>query len=102
MKKKLISSIHQGDLLVVESRDEIEFGNKFVNNLFSDYKIIPQFPVFEGKYRIDWYIPELKIAVEYDKREHLYKTEKDNMRQKEIEKELGCRFIRYKEEEQII
>lgn len=78
-------------------RREYSFGSDIVHNLFSDYEIIPQYSVFDGKYRIDWYVPELKIAIEFDEENHsrsdVYINEKD--RQAEIEKELGCRFIRY-------
>ena len=46
-------------------------------------------------YRIDYYIPSLNIAIEYDENEHKhYSYENHEGRQKEIENELGCRFIR--------
>lgn len=46
-------------------------------------------------YRIDYYIPSLNIAIEYDENGHKnYSYEKHEGRQKEIESELGCRFIR--------
>ena len=82
---------------ILHSRVEIEFGENIINNLFSDYEVISQFPVFNGKYFIDWYIPELNIAIEYDEYYHKNNKKADNERQEEIEKELGCRFLRYKE-----
>ena len=46
-------------------------------------------------YRIDYYIPNLNIAIEYDENDHKnYTYEQQEGRQKKIEKELGCRFIR--------
>ena len=46
-------------------------------------------------YRIDYYIPSLNIAIEYDENGHKnYSYEKQEGRQKEIENKLGCRFIR--------
>ena len=46
-------------------------------------------------YRIDYYIPSLNIAIEYDGNGHNhYSYEKHEGRQKEIENKLGCRFIR--------
>lgn len=78
-------------------RKEFQFGEDIVNNLFSDYTILPQYPVFEGKYRIDWYIPELKLAIEFDEKHHVSQSEADIVRQREIEVELGCKFIRYKQ-----
>lgn len=47
------------------------------------------------KYRIDYYIPSLNIAIEYDENEHKgYSYDEHEGRQIEIEKEIGCRFIR--------
>lgn len=46
-------------------------------------------------YRIDYYIPSLNIAIEYDENDHInYTYEQHEGRQRNIEKELGCRFIR--------
>ena len=46
-------------------------------------------------YRLDLYIHELNIAIEYDENEHKhYNYEQHELRQKQIEKELGCKFIR--------
>ena len=44
---------------------------------------------------IDYYISNLNIAIEYDENGHKnYSHEAQEGRQKKIEKELGCRFIR--------
>lgn len=76
--------------------DRIEF--IFINKLnealipFS-IKGIKQYVVLS--YRIDYYIPELNVAIEYDENSHKhYLDKKDKIRQLEIEKELGCKFIR--------
>lgn len=54
---------------------------------FSQYRVL--------NYKIDYYIPLLNIAIEYDENDHRhYIYEQQEGRQKEIEKELGCRFIR--------
>ena len=46
-------------------------------------------------YRIDYYIESANIAIEYDEADHInYSYEKHEGRQREIEEELGCRFIR--------
>lgn len=46
-------------------------------------------------YRIDYYIPSLNIVIEYDENNHKnYTYEQHKGRQKEIERELNCRFIR--------
>lgn len=86
------------DVVIVRDRNEIKFGSSIIANMFSAYTIIPQYPVLG--YRIDWYIPELKLAIEYDELHHSKpaNTAADAERQAAIEKELGCKFIRYKEE----
>ena len=46
-------------------------------------------------YRIDMYIPEYKLAIEVDELGHCTRALKGEMeRQKRIEEELGCKFIR--------
>lgn len=58
---------------------------------------IRQYKVFN--YRIDYYIPSLNIAIEYDENNHKnYTYEQHEGRQKKIEKELGCKFIRISDE----
>lgn len=76
------------------SRKEINFKDKLKQALKPfGLKIIPQFQCLN--YKIDFYIKSLNIAIEYDENDHKnYSYEKHEGRQKEIEKELGCRFIR--------
>ena len=57
-------------------------------------KGIAQYKV-DDKYRIDYYIPDLKIAIEYDENGHKnYDREKERMREEYIKNKLGCKFIR--------
>ena len=79
-----------------KAKDEYVFGEEIVNNLFHGYEIIPQFELFGG---LDWYIPELKLAIEFDEEQHFIGGElrKECVeRQRRVEQALGCRFIRYK------
>ena len=84
------------DLIVIESREEIEFFDK-LENMFNTMNIpkgIKQYNVLD-KYRIDYYIPELKIAIEYDENGHSgYTYEQHEGRQEEIQNELCCEFVR--------
>ncbi|RKI36404.1 DUF559 domain-containing protein [bacterium D16-59] len=52
-----------------------------------------------GNYRIDLYIPKFNLAIEIDEKEHKYKREYDKIRQKYIEKQIHCAFIRINEGE---
>jgi hypothetical protein len=81
------------EISIPTERREFKFGEEIVNNLFSGYEIIPQFQVQD--YFVDWYIPELKLAVEFNEKHHKYKKREDAKRQKTIEKLLGCRFVIY-------
>ena len=75
-------------------RPEFEFGQIILLKLFDGYKIIPQFEM-DG-YKIDWYIPELKLAIEFDEKHHSKNLNTDLVRQSNIEKKLNCKFLRYK------
>lgn len=58
-----------------------------------DIKGIKQY--FHKNKRIDYYIPSLKLAVEYDENDHKgYTFENQDERQKILEEELNCKFIR--------
>lgn len=87
-----------GDERVVYSlnRKEIEFGDCLKEALKPfNLEMKTQLSVCDNKYRIDFYIPSLNIAIEYDENGHKnYSYEEHEGRQKEIENELGCRFIR--------
>ena len=66
-----------------------------LGEFLSEYNLkgVKQYPVLN--YRIDYYIPELKLAIEYDENNHdSYSYEAQDGRQKQIEKELGCKFVR--------
>lgn len=50
-------------------------------------------------YKIDYYIPKLNIAIEYDENGHnAYSYDRHEGRQKKIEQKLNCRFIRVTDE----
>ena len=83
--------------IVINPRKEYIFGEDIIYNLFDDYTIIPQYKILDGKYTIDWYIPQLKIAIEFDEDWHKATIEYDQKRQREIEEHLQCNFIRYKD-----
>ena len=87
------------DLYSKPLRKEISFLNDLEQVLLPlGIKGIRQYKVFN--YRIDYYIPDLKIAIEYDENDHKgYSYEKQEGRQKKIEKELKCRFIRVSDKE---
>lgn len=46
-------------------------------------------------YRIDYFIPKINLAIEYDEKNHLYYTfEEQELRQNKIEDLLKCTFVR--------
>lgn len=62
------------------------------------YKVIRQYHIKSLGYFVDGYIKELNLVIEVDERDHFDSKgkleEKDIRRQKEIEKELNCKFLR--------
>ena len=56
------------------------------------FKIIRQYPV--AGYYVDGYIPELNLCIEVDEEYHKFDSKQDLERQKEIEFELKCKFLR--------
>lgn len=75
-------------------RPEFIFGENIIEKLFDGYTIHKQYRV--EKYIIDWYIPELNIAIEFDEKHHNKNIKQDNKRRLFIEKKIKCKFIRYK------
>lgn len=77
---------------------EYEFLNCWVKRPDNNHlELKPQYDVLDGKYRVDFAFPELKVAVELDGFESHSSTEdiaSDRRRQREIERE-GWRFIRF-------
>lgn len=59
-----------------------------------DLEVKTQYNV--DSYRIDFYIPKLNIAVEYDEEHHFTEAniKKDIERQTYIEEKIGAKFIR--------
>ena len=57
-----------------------------------DVKLIHQYYV--SGYRIDFFLPEYNLAIEYDEEHHKSRTKEDKIREREIKKETGCKFIR--------
>ncbi len=75
------------------------FEYKYLNEIedFLNVMDIEQYQV--DNYRIDLFIPKYNIAIEIDEKEHKYKQECDRIRQKYIEKQIHCKFIRINEDE---
>jgi very-short-patch-repair endonuclease len=61
---------------------------------YENLTLIKQFEI--GGYRIDAFIPELNICIEYDEKHHSLQIEKDKKREQEIEKLFNnnVKFIR--------
>lgn len=55
-------------------------------------EIIRQYRV--KRYSIDGYIPKYNLCIEIDETEHLWKKEKDKIREDYIKKTLNCNFLR--------
>lgn len=94
-KDKLLRVLFPNKEVVgVTSRKEIEFIDQLEETLKPFNLIgIRQYKI--NSYKIDYYIPSLNLAIEYDENDHKsYSYEAHEGRQKEIEDTLKCRFIR--------
>lgn len=82
------------EVVGVTSRKEIEFIDQLEETL-KPFNLIGSRQYKINSYRIDYYIPSLNLAIEYDENDHRgYSYEAHEGRQKEIEDTLKCRFIR--------
>jgi len=83
---------------VRSARFEYKYLNEIEDFLnVMNIKYIPQYKV--NDYRIDLYIPKYNIAIEIDEEEHKYKRDYDKIRQKYIENQIHCKFVRVNEGE---
>lgn len=94
IKQDIVKLFRFEDKFIFEDRKEILFLDQLERALEPlGIKGTRQYPILN--YRIDYYIPSLNIAVEYDENSHNHYTyEQHGGRQVIIEKELGCKFIR--------
>lgn len=75
------------------TRMEIEFFEMLSDSLIPfDITINKQYKICG--YRLDGYIQQLNIAIEYDEGYHQFQKEEDLHRENTIIYELGCKFIR--------
>jgi hypothetical protein len=86
------NSINKIKPIILSNRYEIEFG-QLLQKIYKDITIfIPQYNC--NKYKIDFYNPEYKLAIEYDEEQHNYQYEQDRIREEKIYNKLHCNFIR--------
>ena len=72
---------------------EIEIHDRITRAL-GQFTCVPQYQV--GKYRLDLYFPQEKVAVECDEHGHIgYNQIKEKERHKAITSQLSCTWIRY-------
>ena len=96
-----VKSYFKNDKLCYDSfvqNKEIRFRDR-LSTILKNFNIDTKYQYSVGKYFIDIYIPSLNVAIEYDENNHKnYTYEQHELRQKEIEMELGCHFIRVSDE----
>lgn len=93
-KEEVLKALGFNEFIIV-NRLETSFGQTLTETLKPmNIKLELQKSMFGGKYRIDFYIPKYKLAIEYDEEHHKKQKEADLNRQTEIETELNCKFIR--------
>lgn len=96
-KKEFLNRLGFQTQLIELKRFELSFGELLQETLKPlNISIETQKSVFGRKYRIDFYLPEFNLAIEYDEEHHNEEENKikDNQREEEIKNELHCEFIR--------
>jgi very-short-patch-repair endonuclease len=105
---KLLSTTRKTELIDFSEKVSIDIKNRIYSCIeadtikcllksFSGEEMIEQYVVGDNQYRIDFYFPDYKIAVERDESHHKTMTTnlKDLKRQIAIKDVLNCIFIRY-------
>lgn len=83
---------HNNIISFVQNK-EIKFRNQLAA-IFDKFKIRYAFQYQVLKYRIDIYLLDYNIAIEYDENNHKYYTyEKQELREENIKEKLNCKFI---------
>jgi transposase len=87
--------------VVKPSRKEYDFGKLLKSVVSWKYDVIEQKQVKVGEsyLRIDFFIPDLNLAIEYDEKHHKSENnrELDELREKLIIEKIHCQFIRISE-----
>ncbi|SCI75251.1 Uncharacterised protein [uncultured Clostridium sp.] len=93
-KKRLLKALGHDDFVIVD-RFETSFGKALTEVLEPmNIEVECQKSMFNGRYKIDFYLPKYNLAIEYDEEQHKYRQEEDKFREEEIINELNCKFIR--------
>jgi very-short-patch-repair endonuclease len=81
-----------------KTRGEAEFSEALQKALeYSGFTVINQYAI--GGFKIDMFIPEINVAIEYDEKAHKYRRENDTKREQDIKALIGCSFIRIYEQD---
>jgi very-short-patch-repair endonuclease len=92
-KIKQFIDLFKLDLNVVPLGKEQSTISAIIDACF-DYQCIPQYSVLN--YRIDLYLPKIKLAIECDEFNHkAYDSDVEQKREREIREYLNCKFFRY-------
>ena len=85
-------SVESHGVSVVSMRDELWFGRLLVQ-IFPE--VLTQHPYKDGKYFVDFYIPSLRLNIEYDELYH--DTPEQKIKDAERELDIGGKFFRVKQ-----
>jgi very-short-patch-repair endonuclease/biotin operon repressor len=100
-KKHIVSFFDFAKTEIFISRKEIEFGKELENFIKTIYNLEVETQYFVKNYRLDFYISELNLAIEFDEKYHKYQKEEDKKRENKIKNILNCEFVRVFEEQSI-
>lgn len=81
------------DIYISNERFEISFF-KLLKEALKEINIKLIHQHYVSGYRIDFFLPEYNLAIEYDEEHHKLRAKEDKIRERKISKEIGCKFIR--------
>jgi very-short-patch-repair endonuclease/biotin operon repressor len=100
-KKDIVSFFDFTKTEIFISRQEVEFRKELENFIKIIYNLKVETQYLVKNYKLDFYIPELNLAIEFDEKHHKYKKEEDKKRENEVKDILNCKFVRVSEEQSI-
>ena len=89
----------QKDLFFIKERKEVQFGKTITPFLNSyNYDVTPQAPI--GPYRVDFFVRDISLCIEFDEKEHEWKKADDDKKTSFLQNS-GYTVLRIKETENV-
>ena len=92
-KINFLNALHIKHSYITDTKESL-FAESIIDFVQEAYKLHIQTQFYILGYKIDFYLPEIKLAIEFDEEHHKYCEEDDLTREHLISKALDCSFLR--------